>query len=260
MLRIKSISTALSIQTNWHVHLIIRNMMSYQKKHVLHFEIIFCLGFFLKKSAWALPIPPLSCVTLKTADWGLSCIRIGLSLSPCPWIPFAIFFLFQYRGRYTETVSERHTRENTESVRALQHVEAGLYCVYFLFLWSLLSSILKKKVQDLCNCNACCDFSRLMASWISLNYFGQSRLKQVTKQRTIPPPPPLTPTPSYNTIHNLTHHREANTFSTIWQIIRRKCFYQSLYLLDSLRWIFPNWHCACHKSLCYCPFYKLCYF
>ena len=71
-----------------------------------------------------------------------------------------------------------------------------------------------------------------MASWISLNYFGQSRLKQVTKQRTIPPPPPLTPTPSYNTIHNLTHHREANTFSTIWQIIRRKCFYQSLYLLD----------------------------
>ena len=95
----------------------------------------------------------------------------------------------------------------------------------FLFLWSLLSSILKKKVQDLCNCNACCDFSRLMASWISLNYFGQSRLKQVTKQRTIPPPPPLTPTPSYNTIHNLTHHREANTFSTIWQIIRR-CFYQ----------------------------------
>ena len=92
------------------------------------------LSFFLflgENSAWALPIPPLSCVTLKTADWGLSCIRIGLSLSPCPWIPFAIFLLFQYRARYTETVSERHTRENTESVRALQHVEAGLYCVYF---------------------------------------------------------------------------------------------------------------------------------
>ena len=31
------------------IHLIIRNMMSYQKKHVLHFEIVFCLGFFLKK-------------------------------------------------------------------------------------------------------------------------------------------------------------------------------------------------------------------
>ena len=129
MLRIKSISTAISIQTNWDVHLIIRNMMSYQKKHVLHFEIIFCLGFFLKKSAWALPIPPLSCVTLKTADWGLSCIRIGLSLSPCPWIPFAIFLLFQCRGRYTET----HKREHgiCESIATCR--SRIILCVFFYF-------------------------------------------------------------------------------------------------------------------------------
>ena len=51
-----------------------------------------CLvDFFCKKILQAFPIAPLSSVALKTADWGLSCIRIGLSLNPCPWIPFANF-------------------------------------------------------------------------------------------------------------------------------------------------------------------------
>ena len=57
-------------------------------------KAVFFLLLFGENSAWALPIPPLSCVTLKTADWGLSCIRIGLSLSSYPWIPFAFFCFY----------------------------------------------------------------------------------------------------------------------------------------------------------------------